>query len=411
MIPFKNCRMSESDSNGEREDNFHAFDGEDETDLDEGATDLDASSSHEDPEQQGYNPEVGEFVATLSRIFAQEDAKKASKRKGKETVEGSEANKPKRARPSRSGKSKPSLAVSPYDFGENGYSRVGWAKLHNISLQRDFLDQLGTDPSRYNLVHVTPLVPQRWYTECVAFFYDFFVVGLRLPLDPFIVEFLQLTRTIPFFLTVNLIRSLCAFASLCRCLGFIPTVVMYGEFFEMYKDRADNRGVIRYSARARRTRWKLFQTPPNKLEGWRERVMWIESTHGWPFPTTNGRFDLMRSATDYAGISIEDRLVQFNKIVCEYLEVYKFEDVYAQKYVFDWKPLVSGECAKFSGLDRIDNFPLVPRVELHFVDPCPGWVRHEGFAFPSLCTKCIVPRGQGYRPKYSACRPDFFKGK
>jgi hypothetical protein len=254
--------MSESDSNGEREDRFHAFDGEEDTDLDEGGTDFDASSSHEDPEQQGYSPEVGDFAATLGRMLALEDARKAQKRKGKETAEGSEAKKPKRVRPSRSGKSKPTLAVSPYAFGENGYSRVEWAKLKNIALQRDFLEQLGIDPSRYNLVHVTHLVPQRWYTECVAFFFDFFVVGLRLPLDPFIVEFLQESRTLPFFLTVNLVRSLCAFASLCRCLGFVPTVVMYGEYFEMYKDQADNRGVVRYSARARRTRWKLFQTPP-----------------------------------------------------------------------------------------------------------------------------------------------------
>jgi hypothetical protein len=157
--------MSDSDSNGEQEDNLRAFGDEEDTDLDEGATDLDAGSSHEDPEQQGYSPEVGEFAATLARMFAQEDARKVLRRKGKEPVEGSEVNKPKRVRPSRSGKSKPTLAVSPYAFGENGYSRVGWAKLKNIALQRDFLEQLGIDPSRYNLVHVTHLVPQRWYTE------------------------------------------------------------------------------------------------------------------------------------------------------------------------------------------------------------------------------------------------------
>ena len=104
-----------------------------------------------------------------------------------------------------------------------------------IKLVKSFYTKYNIDPDEYKItyvdkqkVEISELIRSR---ERVAFYVGQFDLGLRLPLDPFICQFLVAHNAVPIQLVANTVRALTSFLVVCRHLGYEPTLGSFYYFF------------------------------------------------------------------------------------------------------------------------------------------------------------------------------------
>lgn len=98
----------------------------------------------------------------------------------------------------------------------------------------------------------------------MVFYYNFFNVGWRLPLDPFIAKFLIECDAVLSDLTLNTTRVLASYTGLCRLLAFDPSILLLTKFFIFSIKKDTKRIYVRSKPKAPR----LFSAFPNKVEKW-----------------------------------------------------------------------------------------------------------------------------------------------
>lgn len=125
-------------------------------------------------------------------------------------------------------------------------------------------------------------VALRSRNDVVAFYWAHFEVGLWLPLDPFICEFLESTGTAPLDINLHTINLPVFFAIVFRALGFEPHLPVFLHFFQVQKAVVKARELLNDCSRSGGP--QLFMDPPNKVQSWNEHYIMIEAHHGWNFP-------------------------------------------------------------------------------------------------------------------------------
>ena len=112
---------------------------------------------------------------------------------------------------------------------------VGMSHLSGDEPEDIFYSFYGVDPEVYHVTklpdpitvvnpdEVTPS-KQRGKNDAAIFYSAQFECGLRLPLDPFIVSFLEHNRILPCDLPPNSVRMLVCFAVIARVMGYEPTI-------------------------------------------------------------------------------------------------------------------------------------------------------------------------------------------
>ena len=101
-----------------------------------------------------------------------------------------------------------------------------------------------------------------------------FECGFRLPLDSFIVKFLDLHRILPGDLPPNSVRVLVAFIAVFRLLGYEPTL----EVFDLWYFTQVSRG--KFSVKCRIKQPEILTEAKNKHEGWFRFPILVENRLG-----------------------------------------------------------------------------------------------------------------------------------
>lgn len=124
----------------------------------------------------------------------------------------------------------------------------------------------------------------RSHTRVVGFYLSHFKAGLRLPVDPFIAEFLTATNSVPLDLTFNTIVALVSFTVLCRVLCHERTLTQFHEFFSFSLMRN------RLQGRSFGNRPHLLSSFYNKYGGWDSKVILVEFARGWKFRKPHSQY-------------------------------------------------------------------------------------------------------------------------
>lgn len=107
----------------------------------------------------------------------------------------------------------------------------------------------------------------RDHADAILFYFEFFREGLRLPIDMFIVQFLDRCRTYPCDLHLTTVRALSTFTVVSRLLGFEPDSELFRSYFIVSLDKKS----AKFSVRAKALTGKLFHVFLNKQDGWSTR--------------------------------------------------------------------------------------------------------------------------------------------
>jgi hypothetical protein len=223
-------------------------------------------------------------------------------------------------------------------------------------------------------------------------------------LDPFISKFLDSVHAYPEDLSLNLVRVLVGFTTICRSFGYEPSVDFLAHFYIVSKDNSGSRLI----GRVRPYGIKLFQDPPSKIDDWGYKAIWVESSRGWPFNPNNGKITKMGSP----GLNYSSAYAGFEDAIIHHLGVRKVDGkIVEQKYVFDWKELARGEFYILSG-QAGENFETsLPRLPICHLSPHLDWKIHLGEAFSSMCKRCNgdLEDDEGFGVGIPKCRPGIFK--
>ena len=204
-----------------------------------------------------------------------------------------------------------------------------------------------------------------------------FECGLRLPLDPFIVDFIEFHHILPGDLPPNSVRVLVTFAAVLRLLGFEPSL----QAFDLWYFTQVSGGKFSIKRRI----WTpppIFTDAKNKHDSWFCFPIFVENRLGWPFCRPVGPIVKTTEKLDNC-----DEANFIKKKIDAYLGAETKKGGHAL-FEIDWilgdeKMLIRSGVAPRR--PYLDVSPRVPMAEL-LRDP--DWRVHHNFEFSYNCTIC-----------------------
>lgn len=109
-----------------------------------------------------------------------------------------------------------------------------WRSFDDADSVQRWFTLLGIDSANYRVCVLDYVIDEenvRDQGEKMVFFYDFFKVGFRLSVDPFIALFLIESKAIPADLMLNTVRILVSYVVVCRLLSFEPSLYLLRRLF------------------------------------------------------------------------------------------------------------------------------------------------------------------------------------
>lgn len=296
---------------------------------------------------------------------------------------GSASKKPRRRKDRESGASFLGLEIkNPADH---------WEALDSDNKVTLWLTSIGIDPTLYRArkYGFDPRPDQaRNHGDALVFYFEFFREGLRLPLDPFVVEFLELFKAVPSDLQLSTVRFLVAFIVASRMLCCEPDMEVFRYLFIFSRDNKTRRITLRA-----RSKDKFFVKNPNKRDLWYERPLLVESRHGWPFPKTELSEVCCHSTYNGPFTFGGNKLLHQLRRVTGHTGANPRAEISWKVLTTDFSLLRQTGVTRFPAGGEESRVLLIPEV-VH-----PYWGNHHNGNFPSECVACAA--GGLCRPPYS----------
>lgn len=183
-------------------------------------------------------------------------------------------------------------------------------------------------------------VALRFRKDAVAFYRAHFEVGLRLPLDPFVYEFLEATSAAPIGINLHTMHLLVCFVIVCQALGFEPRLPVFLHFFTLSKVGPKAGDLL--DAPTRLDGPSLFIEPLNKVQNWNEHYILVKSRDGWNFSLPRSESDRKEVKKLKMKLEIE---FETKNALREALRIQVTEDgkFVSQERKFEWLLLVDPE--------------------------------------------------------------------